>query len=121
QLAGGRRRPAPKTHSGRPELAQWITDPANPLAARVMANRIWQHLFGDGLVRTVDNFGTTGEPPSHPELLDYRAHQFVKNGWSVKRQIRMIVLSSAYQQASVADPTGMAAYPDDRMVWRLQQ
>jgi hypothetical protein len=68
----------------------------------------------------VDNFGTTGEPPSHPELLDYLAHQFVKNGWSVKRQIRMIVLSSAYQQASVADPAGMAADPDDRLVWRMQ-
>ena len=79
--------------SGRRELAEWIADPKNPLTARVMANRVWHWLMGDGIVRTVDNFGTTGELPSHPELLDHLATQFVEQGWSVKKLVRSIVLS----------------------------
>ena len=96
--------PAPKmptNASGRLELADWIVDPANPLTARVMANRVWHWLFGEGLVRTVDNFGTTGESPSHPELLDHLAVQFVQQGWSVKKLIRAIALSKAYRLSSV--------------------
>ena len=96
--------PAPKmptNASGRLELADWIVDPTNPLTARVMANRVWHWLFGEGLVRTVDNFGTTGESPSHPELLDHLAVQFVQQGWSVKKLIRAIALSKAYRLSSV--------------------
>jgi hypothetical protein len=95
--------PAPKmptNASGRLELADWIVDPANPLTARVMTNRVWHWLFGEGLVRTVDNFGTTGESPSHPELLDHLAVQFVQQGWSVKKLIRAIALSKTYRLSS---------------------
>lgn len=90
----------PPGHSGRLELAHWIADPGNPLTARVMANRIWQHLLGEGLVRTPDNFGQTGELPSHPELLDQLALRFIENNWSVKSLIREIVLSHTYQLSS---------------------
>jgi hypothetical protein len=95
--------PAPKMptgSSGRLELAHWIVDPANPLTSRVMANRVWHWLIGAGLVRTVDNFGTTGESPSHPELLDHLAVQFVQQGWSMKKLIRTIVLSRTYRLSS---------------------
>jgi hypothetical protein len=90
----------PTNSSGRLELAHWIVDPANPLTSRVMANRVWHWLIGAGLVRTVDNFGTTGESPSHPKLLDHLAIQFVKQGWSVKKLIRTIVLSRTYRLSS---------------------
>jgi hypothetical protein len=90
----------PTNASGRLELADWVADPANPLTARVMANRVWHWLFGEGLVRTVDNFGTTGESPSHPELLDHLAVQFVQQGWSVKKIIRAIALSKTYRLSS---------------------
>ncbi len=90
----------PTNSSGRLELARWIVDPANPLTSRVMANRVWHWLIGVGLVRTVDNFGTTGETPSHPELLDHLAVQFVQQGWSVKKLIREIVLSRTYRLSS---------------------
>jgi len=85
--------------SGRRELADWIASPQNPLTARVFVNRVWAWLFGSGLVRTVDNFGTTGEKPSHPELLDYLANRFVAEGWDVKKLIREIVLSHTWQLA----------------------
>ena len=91
--------------SGRLALAQWIADPANPLTARVMVNRIWKHHFGYGLVRTPDNFGKTGERPSNPELLDWLAASFVENNWSIKKLQREIVLSSAYRMASRPAPT----------------
>ena len=90
----------PTNASGRLELADWVTDPANPLTARVMANRVWHWLIGEGLVRTVDNFGTRGESPSHPELLDHLAVQFVQQGWSVKKLIRAIALSKTYRLSS---------------------
>ena len=83
--------------SGRLQLARWIASPHNPLTARVMVNRIWQHHFGRGLVATSDNFGTRGDRPSHPELLDWLSARFVESGWSVKAMHRLIVLSSAYQ------------------------
>lgn len=83
--------------SGRLELADWIASPKNPLTARVMVNRVWKHHFGQGIVRSTDNFGATGDPPSDPELLDYLATQFVASGWSVKALHRMILLSNAYQ------------------------
>jgi hypothetical protein len=90
----------PPNQSGRAQLADWLTDPRNPLTARVTVNRIWQKLFGEGLVRTVDYFGTRGEKPTHPELLDHLAAQFMKHGWSQKRLIRELVLSRTYRQAS---------------------
>ncbi|MGB0643866.1 MAG: DUF1553 domain-containing protein, partial [Akkermansiaceae bacterium] len=92
----------PEDHSGRLELAEWITDPKHPLTSRVMVNRIWKYLLGEGIVRTVDNFGKTGELPSHPKLLDHLAIQFTKNNWSIKSLIREIVLSRTYQLSSKA-------------------
>ncbi len=83
------------------DLARWLVDPANPLTARVTVNHVWQHLFGRGLVATVDNFGLRGEPPSHPELLDYLATEFVQLGWSRKKLIRLLVTSATYRQSSV--------------------
>ncbi len=104
--------------SGRLELADWIADPANPLTARVMVNRVWLHLFGRGLVDSPDNFGATGQPPSHPELLDHLAVSFVEGGWSVKALIRSIVLSRAYQLDSAIDDRNAAVDPDNTLVWR---
>src|SRR5262249_42598925 len=83
----------PADQSGRLELARWLIEPSNPLTARVLVNRVWKHLLGEGLVRTVDNFGAQGERPSHPELLDALALRFVEEGWSVKKLVRAIVLS----------------------------
>ena len=84
--------------SGRLELAESIIDPSNPLTTRVMANRIWKHLIGKGIVRTPSDFGLMGETPTHPELLDHLANSFIKNGWSIKKMIRNIVLSKTYRQ-----------------------
>ena len=107
--------------SGRLELAQWLIDPQNLLLARVMVNRIWHHLFGTGLVRTVDNFGARGEPPSHPELLDYLASRFLEQGWSIKGMIREIVLTRTYRQASSHDPKRHQVDPDNRLLWRANR
>ncbi|MCC6538175.1 MAG: DUF1553 domain-containing protein [Bryobacterales bacterium] len=92
--------PVNPAQSGRLELAEWVASASNPLTARVMVNRIWKHHFGHGLVRTLDNFGKTGELPSHPELLDWLAAEFVESGWSIKKLHREIVLSSAYRMTS---------------------
>ena len=105
----------PNTQSGRLELAHWISDEGNPLTARVFVNRLWHWLHGSGIVRTTDNFGTTGERPSHPELIDYLAMRFVKEGWSVKKLVREIVLSRTYQLASVASPEQIKADPENRI------
>ena len=107
--------------SGRLELAHWLTAPENPLTARVMANRVWQHLFGEGIVSTPDNFGATGERPTHPELLDYLANRFVANGWSVKQLVREIVLTRTYQLSSASDAKNFAADPDNNFLWRANQ
>ncbi len=95
----------PDNSSGRLELAHWVADSDNPLTSRVMVNRIWKHLLGEGIVRTPDNFGQTGELPSHPGLLDHLALQFTDNKWSVKSLIREIVLSRTYQLSSLTDST----------------
>jgi hypothetical protein len=97
--------------SGRLELAEAIADPRNPLTARVLVNRVWQHHFGEGLVRTPGDFGTRGEPPTHPELLDWLAAEFVEQGWSIKHLHRIIVLSAVYQQASGNPPPSADARP----------
>jgi mono/diheme cytochrome c family protein len=104
--------------SGRLELARWLTSDKNPLTPRVMANRVWQHLFGQGLVSSVDNFGVTGDAPSHPELLDYLAARFMENGWSVKKLVRTLVLSRAYQLSAQAPAANVAADPANRLIWR---
>ena len=104
----------PKGQSGRAELAEWIASKDNPLTSRVVANRAWHWLFGSGIVRTVDNFGVTGETPSHPELLDHLAATFVQDGWSVKKLVRRIVLSRTYQQGA-GDAAGD---PENRLFGR---
>ncbi len=111
----------PAKESGRRELAMWLTHPDNPLTARVMVNRIWHALFGAGLVRTVDNFGATGERPSHPELLDYLALRFVQEGWSVKQLIREIMLSRTYQLSSTGQTAALAADPENRLLGRMNR
>lgn len=110
--------PVAETSSGRLELARWVTDPEHPLTARVMVNRIWSHLFGEGLVATVDNFGPTGDVPSHPELLDYLAIRFQEKGWSVKQLVRELVLTRTYRQASTWREEGFEKDPDNRLLWR---
>ena len=107
--------------SGRRELADWVSSPENPLTSRVMANRLWHWLMGQGLVRTPDNFGATGETPSHPELLDYLAGQFLRQGWSVKRLIREIVLSAAYQRSTKENASGFAHDPENLLCWRMNR
>jgi len=111
----------PADSSGRLELARWITAAEHPLTARVWVNRVWTKLFGAGLVRTVDNFGSTGETPSHPELLDFLARRFMEDGWSTKALIRSLVLSRAYRLAAVDDPAGAAIDPENRLLWRMHR
>src|SRR5947209_19354933 len=111
-LAGPERRPFTQG-SGRLELARAIASPDNPLTARVLVNRVWLHHFGQGLVRSPSNFGLRGEPPTHPELLDWLAASFVENGWSVKKLHKLILLSSVYRQASDAGGKGEEADPEN--------
>jgi hypothetical protein len=99
-------------------LAKWITDPANPLTARVIVNRLWQHHFGRGIVDTPSDFGKMGAPPTHPELLDWLATELVANGWRLKPIHRLIVLSQTYRQSSASNPSALAADADDRLLWR---
>ncbi len=108
-----------RSESGRRELADWIASTENPLTARVMANRVWLHLTGRGLVPTPDNFGASGQPPSHPALLDHLAVTFAEGGWSVKKLIRTIVLSRAYRLSSQFDEKNFEADPDNVLVWRM--
>lgn len=102
--------------SGRLELADRLASPGNPLTARVMVNRIWHHLFGAGLVRTVDDLGHLGDRPSHPELLDHLATRFVREGWSVKRLVRTIALSQTFRQGNVADALSRTVDPPNRLL-----
>jgi mono/diheme cytochrome c family protein len=119
-LAGPGRIAAPRG-SGRLELARQVTDPAlNPFVARVLVNRVWHHLFGRGLVASVDNFGVLGERPTHPELLDYLADRFVREGWSVKRLVRTLVLSRTYGMSSTAGGPGDAADPENLLLHRAR-
>jgi hypothetical protein len=119
-LAGDRQRRITKG-SGRLQLAEWLGHTDNPLTARVMVNRIWQHHFGEGLVRTANDFGARGERPTHPELLDYLAARFVESGWSVKALHRLILLSATYQQSSRAGAASLARDPDNRLVSRMNR
>ncbi len=107
--------------SGRLELARAIADAENPLTARVMVNRVWRHLFGAGLVETTSDFGLRGAQPTHPELLDRLAATFVRDGWSLKRLIRRIVLSGVYQQSSAERVEGLGKDPENKLLWRMDQ
>ena len=119
-LTGGR--PARITEgSGRRQLADWLARPDHPLTARVMVNRIWQHHFGEGLVRTANDFGRRGDPPTNPGLLDDLAARFVESGWSLKAMHRLIMLSSTYQQGSRADARGLARDPENRLFGRMNR
>ena len=113
--------PASRSTGRRLAFARWLTDPdsrASGLLARVMVNRIWQRHFGTGIVATPDNFGLSGSPPTHPELLEYLADAFRQSGWSVKAVHRLILLSATYQQSSAARNDALAADPNDRLLWR---
>jgi hypothetical protein len=113
--------PAIPHGSGRRELAQWIARPDHPLTARVMVNRIWQHHFGTGIVRTSSNFGKLGERPTHPELLDTLARQFVASGWSVKAMHRAIMLSATYGQSSTPSEEALRIDPENRGFGRMDR
>lgn len=107
------------TRSWRKPLADWIVSPSNPLTARVIVNRIWQHLFGNGLVVTPSDFGKNGARPTHPELLDHLASEFVAGGWSIKATIRSIVLSATYRQNSVVlNDAARKKDPSNSLLWR---
>jgi hypothetical protein len=114
--------PPPKVSShgsGRLELARWLSQPTNSLTPRVMVNRIWQHHFGRGIVATPSNFGVRGEPPTHPELLDWLATRFINSGWSIKAIHREILLSQTYCLSSDNDTDDAIVDPDDRWLWRF--
>jgi hypothetical protein len=119
-LAGERQTPIAQG-SGRLQLAEWLTRPDHPLTARVMVNRIWQLHFGEGIVRTPSNFGKLGERPTHPELLDSLAREFVVSGWSIKQMHRTIMLSATYRQSSTPTDPVLKADPDNRLFGRMNR
>jgi hypothetical protein len=120
-LRGKHALPSTTKGSGRIELANWIAWQQNPLTARVMANRVWHWMFGRGIVRTVDNFGSTGDRPTHPEMLDYLAIRFLENDWSTKKLIREIALSRTWQLSTAFDEDNFAVDPDNQYLWRMHQ
>ncbi|MGP0062421.1 MAG: DUF1553 domain-containing protein, partial [Isosphaeraceae bacterium] len=111
-------RPTPDPHPNRLGLARWLVSPENPLTARVEVNRIWQHHFGQGLVKTAENFGVQGDPPTHPELLDWLATELVRTGWDIKVMHRLIVRSATYRQSSRVSQALLAHDPDNRLLAR---
>jgi hypothetical protein len=117
-VLGAQKLPTDEKGSGRIELARWITDPSNPLTARVMANRIWQFHFGVGIVKSPNDFGARGQRPTNAALLDYLATRFVQSGWSIKSMHRLIMLSRAYQMQSVDDPSDSAIDNANDYFWR---
>src|SRR3954464_7011205 len=118
EVLSGPNRPVFHNGSGRLELAQAIASKSNPLTARVIVNRVWQHHFGEGFVPTPDDFGTQSEPPSHPELLDYLASRFMEEGWSLKKLHKLIMLSSVYQESSADNEKYAQIDPHNRLLWR---
>ena len=113
--------PIPEGASGRLQLAEWLTRPEHPLTARVMVNRLWRWHFGQGIVGSPDNFGQLGDEPANQPLLDWLAVEFIRNGWSVKRMHRLIVLSSAYRMSSAYDEKAAAADPENRLLWKANR
>jgi len=120
-MTRGRAAEIPDGESGRRQLAAWIASRENTLTARVYVNRVWYWLFGEGLVRTTSNFGTAGERPSHPELLDWLAVRFTEDGWSTRRLIRMIVLSRTYRQSSVPSTAAEETDPHNRWLSHMRR
>ena len=121
KILGGDPVPPEESGSGRRQLAEWLTRPENPLTARVIVNRIWQHHFGAGLVGTENDFGIRGKPPTHPELLDYLAARFVASGWSIKSLHRELMLSSTYRQSSKFDAASAARDGTNELLWRFNR
>jgi hypothetical protein len=120
EVFGGDQVVAPKAGSGRLELARQLTDPAKtPIVPRVLVNRLWQHHFVEGIVRSPDDFGVLGQAPTHPELLDFLAGEFVRQGWSLKKMHRLMVLSSAYRMSSRADTKADEADPDNKLLHKM--
>lgn len=120
-LAGEQQSPIANDRSGRRDLADWLTRPDHPLTSRVIVNRVWQWHFGEGLVRSPDNFGRLGERPTHPELLDWLARRFVADGWSLKRLHRSLMLSSTYQMSTAWNERAALADPENRLLWRMNR
>ena len=121
EILGGDPLPADMPGSGRLQLADWVTRPSNPLTARVMVNRIWQHHFGKGLVQTPSDFGLRGRAPTHPELLDFLAGQFTASGWSIKAMHKGLMLSHAYQISSLNNPQAAERDPGNELIWRFER
>jgi hypothetical protein len=119
QIVAGEKQAAVSEGSGRLQLAEWMVRPENPLTARVMVNRLWKHHFGQGIVRSVDNFGKTGDAPTHPHLLDFLARRFIESGWSIKALHRMMVLSSTYAMSSQSLPEAEKLDPENKLVHRM--
>ena len=120
-IAGEQQTPLDDAHSGRRALAEWLTTPDHPLTSRVMVNRLWQGHFGEGLVRSPDNFGRLGERPTHPLLLDWLARRFVDSGWSIKAMHRLILLSATYQQSVAYNAQAALVDPENRLCWRMNR
>jgi len=121
QILGGQKLPEKAKGSGRLQLAQWMTDPSNPLTARVMANRIWHYHFGRGLVSTPSDFGVRGTAPTHPQLLDLLAKHFIESGWSVKAMHRLILHSRTYRLAATEHAGNLAKDSDNQYLWRANR
>ncbi|MCM8534196.1 MAG: PSD1 and planctomycete cytochrome C domain-containing protein, partial [Lentisphaeraceae bacterium] len=119
QVMGISKLSIPSNSTGRLELAHWLTSPDHPLTARVMANRVWEKLMGEGLVRSLDNFGSTGEAPTHPELLDYLAISFMNGNWSIKSLIKQIVLTKTYRRSSDMNKSNFLKDPENKLFWRI--
>jgi Protein of unknown function (DUF1553)/Protein of unknown function (DUF1549) len=113
--------PDARTTGRRSILARWLTQPDHPLTARVLVNRLWQHHFGRGIVATPSDFGNQGEPPTHPELLDWLAREFVERGWSMKAIHRLIVTSATYRQSTHFDRANAALDPENKLLWRMNR
>jgi hypothetical protein len=120
-VLGGKTLPADEKGSGRLHLANWVTDASNSLTARVMVNRIWQYHFGRGIVPTPSDFGKQGQPPTHPELLDYLAKRFIEGGWSIKAMHRLMMLSATYQQSSADDEANARIDVGNEYLWRFNR
>jgi Protein of unknown function (DUF1553)/Protein of unknown function (DUF1549)/Planctomycete cytochrome C len=118
-VLGGQQLPRDSTGSGRMQLAEWITDPKNPLTARVMVNRIWQHHFGRGIVQTPNDFGRQGKPPTHPALLDFLAARFIESGWSIKKMHKLILLSRTWQLASTEMAASAKLDSNNDLFWKF--
>jgi hypothetical protein len=121
EVLGGQTLSSEQKGSGRLELAEWITDRANPLTARVIVNRIWQYHFGRGIVQTSNDFGVRGSAPTHPELLDYLTRRFVESGWSVKALHRLIVDSRTYRMSSEGSPENAKVDPNNDWLWKFSR